>query len=87
MAALSIDYDMGSGGLVVTDAAGAAHDLTGIALLGGNTLAYDTDGNVIIRVGLATATIVVTPPAGAALTFDKRLGTALKRLGITVPTF
>jgi hypothetical protein len=88
MAALSTDWSMVDSSFTVTNAAGAVLDLTGIVQLQAtNALAYDTDGNVIIRVGLSTAKFVVTPPQGAALTFDKRMGAALKRLGLTVPTF
>ena len=88
MAALSVDYNMSDSTFTVTDAASTVHDLSSVVLLQStDALSYDSDGNVVIRVGLSTARFVVTPPAGAALTFDKRMGQALKRLGITVPLF
>ena len=87
MAAKSVDYVMGAETLSITTTDDVVHELTGVVLLGGNTLAYDSDGNVIIRVGLLTAKFVLTPPVGAALTFDKRMGVALGRLGVNVSKF
>lgn len=91
MPALTIDYTLADGGFTVTTADNVVHDLTTVlAPTGGAApvqLLYtaETPPQPILRVGLITAQFVIHLPGGQALTLDPRTGTALGRLGWTVP--
>jgi hypothetical protein len=91
MAAQSIDYDLGTGGFTVTDAAAVVHDLTGIFAAASPTaplsLLYtsDTPPLPVVRVNLVAAVFRITLPSGQILTLDPKTSQALSRLGWSVP--
>jgi hypothetical protein len=84
-AANSVSYSLVDSSFTVTDSSNVVHDLSGI-MLPPLALSYERSSqSPVIRVGLLTASFIVTLPNGETLTLDSRIAKALGQLGWNVP--